>query len=66
MNGKDVKLEKGLPKVIFRGVEHSFRSKEGCVIEEVSTTHVLNDSKYKDTDINKLELSERKIYINLI
>ncbi len=66
MNGKDVKLEKGLPKVIFRGVEHSFRSKEGCVIEEVSTTHVLNDSKYKDTDINKLELSERKIYINLL
>jgi len=66
MNGKDLPLEKGRPKVIYRGVEHSFRSENGCVIEEVSTTHVLNDSKYKDTDINKLDLSDRKIHINLI
>ena len=42
------------------------RSKDGCVIEEVSTMHVLNDSKYQDTDINKLDLSDRKININLI
>ena len=66
MNGKDVSLDRGIPKVIFRGVEHSFRSKDGCVIEEVSTMHVLNDSKYQDTDINKLDLSDRKININLI
>ena len=66
MNGKDLPLEKGRPKVIYRGVEHSFRSENGCVIEEVSTTHVLNDSKYQDTDINKLDLSDRKININLM
>ena len=66
MNGKDLPLEKGRPKVIYRGVEHSFRSDGGCVIEEVSTTHVLNDSKYQDTDINKLDLSDRKIKINLL
>ena len=38
----------------------------GFFIEEVSTTHVLNDSKYQDTDINKLDLSDRKININLM
>ncbi|HAI39491.1 MAG TPA: spore coat protein, partial [Maribacter sp.] len=46
MNGKDIQLVKGEPKIIFRGVKHSFRSEGGCVLEEVSTTHHLNDSKY--------------------
>lgn len=66
LNGRDVPLELGVPKIIPRKVEHSFRSENGCVIEEVSTTHVLNDSKYADTDINKLDLSDRKIGISLL
>lgn len=66
LNGRDVVLELGVPKIIPRKVEHSFKSENGCVIEEVSTTHVLNDSKYADTEINKLDLSERKIGISLL
>jgi len=66
LNGRDVPLELGVPKIISRKAEHSFRSKNGCVIEEVSTTHVLNDSKYMDTEINKLNLFDRKIGISLL
>ena len=65
MNGRDVEMILGEPKIIFRGVKHSFKSKNGCVVEEVSTTHHLNDSKYQDSDISKLKLSDRKINITL-
>jgi len=33
-------------------VRHSFISKSGCVIEEVSSTHFVNDSFYTDESIN--------------
>ena len=52
--------------MITRGVNHSFSSKGGCVIEEISTTHKLNDSKYEDVRISNLDLSDRKIYIKLM
>jgi N-acetylneuraminate synthase len=65
LNGKDIELEVGKPILIRRGVNHSFLSKGGCVIEEISTTHYLNDSKYDDININKIDLSNRKSYINL-
>jgi N-acetylneuraminate synthase len=66
INGREVPLELGNPFLILQGVHHSFRSKNGCVVEEVSTTHHLNDSKYDDVKINSLDLSKRKIYINLL
>jgi len=66
INGSDVPLELGNPFLISQGVHHSFRSKNGCVVEEVSTTHHLNDSKYDDVKISSLDLSKRKIYINLL
>ena len=65
LNGTDINMIKGEPKIIFRGVKHSFRSNNGCVVEEVSTTHVLNDSKYTDSNISKLKLEDRKIDIKL-
>lgn len=34
--------------VVERGVPHSFSSKEGCVFEEISTTHYADDSYYED------------------
>jgi quercetin dioxygenase-like cupin family protein len=61
LNNKDIQLEKGSPVLINRGVKHSFFSKEGCVIEEVSTTHIEGDSIYEDPNINSYKLSERKI-----
>jgi len=63
LNGKDVRLSKGVPLLIARGVEHSFQSLEGCVIEEISTTHYKGDSTYTDPEINKLSLADRKIKI---
>ena len=66
LNGKDIVLEAGKPVLIARGVKHSFSSQNGCVVEEVSTTHHLNDSKYEDLTINTLELSDRKVTIRLL
>lgn len=66
MNGTDVELRQGVPKIIFRKVQHSFKSNNGCVVEEISTTHLLNDSKYEDLSINKLDLAERKIKVDLV
>ena len=65
LNGKDINLIKGVPVLINRKVRHSFRTKNGCVIEEVSTTHIKGDSIYEDLSINKLELKDRKINTTL-
>jgi quercetin dioxygenase-like cupin family protein len=35
------------------GVRHAFVSQTGCVIEEISTTHYVNDSFYTDESINQ-------------
>ena len=66
LNGTDVRMKIGEPMLITRGTAHSFRSKNGCVLEEISTTHIPGDSVYKDPDINKLKLEDRKININLL
>lgn len=65
LNGKSIDLKKGHPKHIMTKVDHSFSSKRGCVIEEVSTTHIPGDSIYQNPQINKLSLEERKIKISL-
>jgi len=63
-DGTMISMRRGLPILIPRGVNHSFKSNEGCVIEEVSTTHYTDDSIYADFNINKLDISDRKININ--
>ena len=65
LNGRNINLTKGKPVTINRKVEHSFSSKNGCLIEEISTTHHKGDSIYNDPKINKLDLKDRKININL-
>lgn len=65
LNGKEIKLQKGKPVLIARGVSHSFSSKNGCVIEEISTTHHVGDSIYEDVKINTLKVSDRKIDIKV-
>lgn len=64
LNNKTINLKKGEPKLINVKVDHSFKTNNGCVIEEVSTTHIPGDSIYEDPKINKLSLSERKIKLN--
>jgi N-acetylneuraminate synthase len=63
LNGKEVSLKRGVPQLIPRKVNHSFITKEGCVIEEISTTHHRGDSIYEDPAINRLKLSDRKIKV---
>ena len=65
LNGRHIELKKGDPILINRNVNHSFFSKNGCVIEEVSTTHIKGDSIYDDPRISKLSVDERKIQIKL-
>ncbi len=45
---------------MLRGTKHAFTSRTGAVFEEVSTTHVMNDSYYDDPQIAKLDPIERK------
>jgi N-acetylneuraminate synthase len=65
LNNKTIQMVKGKPVLIARGVSHSFSSESGCVIEEVSTTHIPGDSIYDDAHINTLPLSDRKIKVKL-
>ena len=54
-------LEKGSVITIEPGVRHEFSTKTGCVIEEVSSTHYVNDSYYTDKEIAKNK--NRKTFI---
>jgi len=54
-------LKQGDVITIEPGVEHSFTTKNGCVIEEVSSTHHLDDSFYTDSVI--MENKNRKTFI---
>ena len=61
LNGEKHELKRGVPVLIPRGTSHSFCSQCGCVIEEISTTHILGDSIYQDPKIFKLNLLDRKV-----
>ena len=47
LNGEEKILHKGDIMVVERNVKHSFSSETGCIFEEISTTHYLNDSYYE-------------------
>ncbi len=57
-------LDPGQTLTVLPGVWHSFSSKQGCVFEEVSTTHFNEDSVYKDHSIQKLSRNERKTIVD--
>ena len=38
--------------VVPRGVKHAFETQNGCIIEEISSSHVLDDSYYTDPAIS--------------
>ena len=66
LNGRSLNLKKGEPILINTKVDHSFSTNLGCVVEEISTTHINGDSIYQDPRINKLSLKDRKIEFDLI
>ena len=64
LDGKETTLYPGDTQVVKPGVWHRFRAgKEGCIFEEVSTTHFNDDSIYQDTNINKMTRNQRKTFI---
>jgi len=65
LNGVKRKLLPGDTQVVKPNVWHRFHAgKEGCVFEEVSTTHHNDDSFYRDKKIKILKREQRKTFIN--
>ena len=60
IDGKQREMKPGDIQTVLRGQKHSFGSRTGAIFEEVSTTHVKNDSYYDDPKIAKMDLMERK------
>ena len=53
LDGEERVLEVGDVVTVNRGVRHQFSSKNGCVLEEISSTHIKDDSYYTDPEISK-------------
>lgn len=60
---KSYSLNAGDLYTIESGVLHSFGSKNGCIFEEISTTHSANDSYYEDEVIARKEIAQRKTFV---
>lgn len=60
LNGITRDIHAGEVVTVEQCMPHAFTSKGGCVFEEVSTTHVLNDSYYEDEKIKELDIMMRK------
>ncbi|MGD0279314.1 MAG: N-acetylneuraminate synthase family protein [Smithella sp.] len=63
LDGKVMELQKGDLLTIKRGQKHSFKTKNGVIIEEISTTHIKEDSYYDDPAI--VNNKHRKIEFSL-
>ena len=60
LDGETIKMKPGDIQTVLRGSSHAFTSEHGAIFEEVSTTHVRNDSYYDDPKIACLDPLERK------
>lgn len=63
LEGRIITMKPGDIQTVLRNEKHSFASQKGAIFEEVSTTHVLNDSFYEDPKISKLDPMQRKTYL---
>lgn len=60
LDDREIRMKPGDIQTVLRGSEHAFTSEHGAIFEEVSTTHVRNDSYYRDPVIAALDPLERK------
>ena len=51
LNKKNLKYKPGNVLTVKPGVKHSFSTKTGGILEEISSTHFINDSFYEDKKI---------------
>ena len=63
LEGEARHLCPGDMQLIQRGQNHEFRSEGGCIIEEISTTHVPKDSHYRDQRIASSDPIVRKTLV---
>jgi mannose-6-phosphate isomerase-like protein (cupin superfamily) len=61
LNHETVEITEGQTVSIEPGVIHEFSSKGGAIIEEVSSTHLQDDSFYEDEKINSSK--NRKTFV---
>ncbi len=61
LDGKPQICRMGDVVTVLPGVRHAFRSETGAVIEEISSTHIKDDSYYTDPEISKN--ANRKTYL---
>lgn len=61
LDGETREYTSGEMIVVEPGMNHSFESDDGCVFEEISSTHYTNDSVYSDESIN--ENAQRKTLV---
>ena len=65
LNNKRYVLKPGDSLMVKPNTWHKFQSdKNGCIFEEVSTTHYNDDSIYKDEKINKTKREIRKTIVD--
>ena len=64
MNDRTHHLKPGDSILVQPGVWHSFKTVNGCIFEEISTTHFPNDSFYRDPKIDKLTGQMRKTVVD--
>lgn len=64
VEGKKHRLLPGDTLLVERAKWHKFHTLDGCVFEEVSTTHLNSDSFYEDPKIQKLSRQERKTNVD--
>lgn len=60
LNGQEMVMSPGEIVTVYRGVSHSFTSVDGAIFEEISTSHIKNDSYYEDCAINSSDIISRK------
>ncbi len=61
INGKTYSLEIGENFLVKQNEVHSFSSNSGCIFEEISTKHYLEDSFYIDSVISNNKYRKTKI-----
>jgi len=60
VGGQGLEFCAGEIYTVEREIRHAFTSETGCIFEEISTTHIRNDSFYDDPVIAKRDALERK------
>ena len=63
-DGNRIALQPGDTLLVEPNQWHKFHTLDGCIFEEVSTTHFNNDSFYEDPSIARMERGQRKTKVD--